>query len=161
MQLWTKDPADFGGLVLDAAYPIDPTAFGRGQIAPAGRIPKNDAVAKCPVFALVGGNDAGSTLWSSIAKSWHDAHIPLTLHIVPGKKHEWLIDKTQGAALHGWLKRVAAGELPSEAEQPPATQKAPDKIGPSIKVIHPEPAQGQPPRRLTRRGEFSCGAILF
>jgi dienelactone hydrolase len=133
LQLWQKNPANFGGMVLDAAYPLDPQRFAQRQVAPLP-LPTSDAIQKCPVLTLVGGNDGGSKLWQAVEKSWRDAKIPLTIHIIPGKAHAWLVDKTEEASLHAWLKRVAAGELPSEATVAPAPGPQGDKVGPSIKI---------------------------
>jgi len=100
-------------------------------------IPNNEAVQKCPTFVLVGGDDGGSKLWQIVEKSWRDAKIPLTIHVIPGKGHAWLLDAAESKSVNAWLKRVAAGEFPSEAHTP-ATQPAsdPDKVGPSIKAMH-------------------------
>jgi predicted esterase len=123
LQMWQHNPGAFGGLVLDAAYPLDPQQFVQRKLAPLP-LPKDEAIQKCPVFALVGGTDGGSKLWQLVEKAWRDARIPLTIHIIPGKGHAWLVDKTEAAALHAWLKRVAAGELPSE-ESKPVEEKQP------------------------------------
>ncbi|HET6248466.1 MAG TPA: hypothetical protein VFE47_12260, partial [Tepidisphaeraceae bacterium] len=135
LQLWQKKPGDFGGLVLDAAYPLDEQKYASGKIEPLGP-PKDDAIKSCPILALVGGADGGSAIWQRVAKSWHAAKIPLIVHIIPDKGHEWLFnDATEQAALHDWLKRVSAGETPDD----PASPKRPlpgEGTVPAIKVIY-------------------------
>ena len=56
--------------------------------------------------------------------------------VLPQRGHAWLVDKTQAEAIHVWLKRIAAGELPSEGEAPEPKIPVPDPSGKQpIKVI--------------------------
>ena len=52
LQLWEQNGAKFGGLVLDAAYPIDMAKYAKGQAAPID-LPKDVATRKVPMFVLV------------------------------------------------------------------------------------------------------------
>ena len=69
-------------------------------------LPKGDALKSCPILAVVGGADGGSKLWERVDKSWHDAQVPLTVHIIEGKGHQWLFNQEKSASLHEWLKGV-------------------------------------------------------
>lgn len=136
LQMWQQHPGSFGGMILDAAYPIDMQRLQQHQLA-AMALPNNDAIQKCPTFVLVGADDGLAKVWPLVEKSWRDAKIPLTIHIIPGKGHTWLLDAAQSKSVHAWLKRVAAGEFPSEISAPSTKPAAPDdKIGPSIKAMH-------------------------
>jgi len=79
---WEKDPARFGGLMLDAGYPIDMEAYQRGErkmIDP----PAGDAATKTPIFVLVGDADPGHMAWKFSEQKWKDAGVPLVVHYVP------------------------------------------------------------------------------
>ena len=114
LSLWSESPDKFGGLILDAAYPIDAQQYQRGRVV-AMPLPKGEGLKKTPVFVLVGALDGGSQLWRQVAPKWQDAGVPLTLHIVPQGRHQWLLGKAQTEALKAWLGEVAAGKLPMGA----------------------------------------------
>ena len=90
--MWHQNPDLYGGVVLDAAYPLDMNKYAAGQVAPFS-LPKNAAIKSCPIFVLVGGADGGSRLWKDVEKSWRDAEIPLSVYIKDGAGHAWLFDK--------------------------------------------------------------------
>jgi acetyl esterase/lipase len=126
---WTKEPARFGGLVLDAAYPIDMEAYQRGEqkmIDP----PSGDAATKTPVFVLVGSADPGHMAWRAMESRWKSAGVPLVVNFVPDGKHEWLLRAEMNVAFDKWLADVAAGKLPGKSETvvaPPPLPTAPGK----------------------------------
>jgi len=113
--MWQNDPGAFGGLILDAAYPFDTAAYMRGQVK-VMPLPQDDAVKRVPIFVLVGEKDGGSTLWRELRPRWLKAGVPLTVHVVPGQGHGWLMDKQRTALLEEWLAAVAAGKLPAQAD---------------------------------------------
>jgi len=116
---WAKEPARFGGLVLDAAYPIDMEAYQRGEqkmIDP----PAGDAATKTPVFVLVGTADQGHMAWKFAEPKWKAAGVPLVVNYVPDGKHEWLLRAELNVTFDKWLEDVAAGKLPGKAETPVA-----------------------------------------
>lgn len=113
LQLWRENPGNFGGLILDAAYPIDAEKYASGLIEPF-ELPHNAGVRSCPIFALVGSEDGGIQLWEKADAPWRVAKVPLTLHVIPEQGPEWLFSASQIWSLSDWLKRIAAGELPSE-----------------------------------------------
>ncbi len=111
LEMWGKDPGRFGGLVLDAAYPLDMTAYRAGR--PAVRpLPEGEGVKKTPFFVVVGDADDGSWLWKEAEKPWRAGGVPLTVEYVAGGKHAWLFGPSQTDALTAWLGEVAAGGLP-------------------------------------------------
>ncbi|MCZ7644832.1 MAG: hypothetical protein M5U26_06045 [Planctomycetota bacterium] len=126
LSLWGADPRPYGGLVLDAAYPIDAEAYMRGQVK-AMDLPKDEAIRKIPVFALVGDKDGGAQMWQKVMNDWLSAGIPLTYRTVAGKGHTWLFGPEQKKALTEWLDQVAAGKFPSD---PPAQAPAPKPEAP-------------------------------
>jgi predicted esterase len=110
LELWYADPTKWGGLVLDAAYPVRPE---NGKYVPRP-LPKNDAIKKVPLFVLVGAMDGGSPLWKQLTPAWREAGVPLTIRHVEGKGHTWLFGKSETELLEQWLTDVAAGKLPSD-----------------------------------------------
>lgn len=123
LELWREDPGRFGGLILDAAYPIDMEQYARGEVA-VMPLPEGPAVKTTPIFVLVGAEDGGSKLWNSAATAWREAEVPLKLHIVPKGRHQWLFGKEQVALLETWLAGVAKGQLPAGANDPKPTSRA-------------------------------------
>ncbi len=116
---WAQNPSRFGGLVLDAAYPVRATPTGYA-LAP---LPKSKAIKDVPVLALVGTADGGSQFWKKAEQIWRDAGIPLQVIYVPGKKHQWLFDKERTQQLDEWLSQVASGKKPgSQPATAPAQQ---------------------------------------
>jgi predicted esterase len=108
--LWEADPGRWGGLVVDAAYPV---RRENGKFVPSP-LPKNDAIKKTPFFVLVGGQDGGSQLWKKVTPQWQEAGVPLTIRHIEGKGHTWLFGKTELGLLEQWLDDVAAGKLPAD-----------------------------------------------
>jgi predicted esterase len=117
LQLWRQHPDAYGGLVVDAAYPLDMEKYAAGQVAPFA-LPKDPAIKACPIFVLVGGADGGSKMWSAVEKTWRDAEIPLSVYIKAGAGHAWLFDKEHASFLHDWLKQVGEGQLPTKESKP-------------------------------------------
>jgi len=115
LMIYEENAANLGGLILDAAYPIDPIQQGQGRIAlfslPQGE-EKLAPFKKVPLFVLVGAADGGARLWQEADKHWREAGVPLTLTTIPGKGHAWLFGKSETDALYQWLERVVKGELP-------------------------------------------------
>ncbi len=120
--LWQKNPGDFGGLVLDAAYPVEREAADSAVRLRPMDLPKGEAIKQTPIFAIVGQADQGGAAvatWKQASAKWLPAGVPLVLHLVPDKGHQWLFDQQQTAVLHGWLSQVAAGNLPADKPQNP------------------------------------------
>ena len=110
LNLWTADPTKWGGIVLDAAYPVK---MEDGKYVPQ-ELPKNEGIQKVPFLVLVGEKDGGSGLWKKLTPQWREARVPLTIRHIEGKGHTWLFGKDQVALLQTWLKDVAAGKLPAD-----------------------------------------------
>lgn len=119
LQLWHKDPGGYGGLVLDAAYPIDHPTYNREKRMVLANLPESPAIAEVPLFVVVGDQDGGSRLWKQADTAWRAAGVPLTLRLVPGQKHAWLIQGKEQEALDHWLRDLAAGRLPDSTPAHP------------------------------------------
>jgi predicted esterase len=120
MLLWLQSPEKYSGLVLDAAYPMvnDPSGTGRVlRISP----PKNPAVKDCPLFVLLGDQDAGSRVWIVSEDAYRQAGVPLTIYFVRDQGHTWLFGGAQRDKLYRWLAEVAAGRKPGVATSAPDT----------------------------------------
>ncbi|MCG3180601.1 MAG: hypothetical protein BIFFINMI_02963 [Phycisphaerae bacterium] len=122
LQLYRNAPGNYGGLVLDAAYPlagIQRGANGQNRVS-IFLPPANDAVRSCPVFSLVGERDNGLLIWTEAEDRWRKQGVPLTLIVVKGAAHEWLFGDSQRARLADWLDQVAAGKMPGVPTTQPA-----------------------------------------
>lgn len=106
---WSQKPAQWGGLVLDAAYPV---TMGEKGYEPM-ELPGAAGVKETPLFVLVGAKDGGVKVWQKVQQPWKDAGVPLTIEYVPGAGHQWLFGKAQLARLEEWLDQVKAGKLPT------------------------------------------------
>jgi predicted esterase len=110
LELWNADPGRWGGLVLDAAYPV---RLENGKFVPRP-LPKSDDIKKTPFLVLVGVQDGGSPLWKKLTPQWQEAGVPLTIRHIDGKGHTWLFGKAEVGLLEKWLADVAAGKLPND-----------------------------------------------
>ena len=121
LNIWQDNPDKFGGLVLDAAYPIDMQLYTQGKVT-ALTLPKNEAIKKTPIFAICGDKDGGTQMWKNVHDSWVKAGVPLALHVIPNGVHQWLFGKSQTEDLVKWLDDVAAGKLPSDVVEEAAKE---------------------------------------
>lgn len=112
---WSQHPGQWGGLVLDAAYPMVVATHGYEPMA----LPADDAVKDVPLFVLVGEKDGGSRIWKKVQQKWKDAGVPLTIFYVPDAGHQWLLGKSQLAELESWLDQVKAGKKPTSLPAKP------------------------------------------
>lgn len=135
--LWADDPKRWGGLVLDAAYPIDAEAYRAGK-SKLIDLPEDEAIKKCPFFVLVGLKDGGAGAWKEAQKKWPAAGIPLVVHYIPDKPHTWLFGKEQIGQFQKWLADVTAGKLPTDAPASapatPALPAQPEKLQPQERM---------------------------
>jgi len=104
INLWAEDASQFGGLVLDAAYPIDTEAYRRREIRPID-LPEGDAKKSVPIFVLVGDRDGGHRVWKQVEVPWTEAGVPLEVIYVAGGRHEWLLRGEQKTAFLTWLEK--------------------------------------------------------
>jgi predicted esterase len=101
---WGKDPGRWGGLILDAAYPLlgeGPDARGEWAMRP---VPDSSAVSEVPIFVLVGTEDGWS--WQRAEPTWKQAGVPLTVHYIQGRGHEWLFDAPEAREILTWLEQL-------------------------------------------------------
>jgi predicted esterase len=85
LELWASRPESFGGLVLMAGAP----RFSRGDESSP---PSGPAYTRVPLLALTGeGDGEGPALWRRAGEVWPEAGVPLQVHGVPGRGHEWLL----------------------------------------------------------------------
>lgn len=130
LMMWAEKCGDFGGLILDAAYPVDAQSSAAGQ-PKAMNVPADETVKKVPIFVAVGGQDGGSRIWTQVKDAWLKAGVPLEVHVVPERKHEWLLNRAEAKdSLARWLADVAAGKFP--ADKPAAEPKPVDESHPDV-----------------------------
>jgi pimeloyl-ACP methyl ester carboxylesterase len=101
-------PERWGGLILDAAYPVKQTLTESGaarvspiELPPAGR-------ERTPWFVLVGEQDGGVRAWRDVEAGYRGQGLPLTVRYVPGKGHTWLFDAEAQKDLERWLDGLPA-----------------------------------------------------
>jgi hypothetical protein len=128
LMLWADNPATWGGLVVDAAYPVAGRA-ANGEVVPLA-VPKDAAaVRRVPIFVLVGTEDGGSQLWRKVEAAWKVSGVPLTVCYVEGGRHAWLFGAQQQKDLETWitdLPKTAGGD----AATAPATTSGPTSGAP-------------------------------
>ena len=110
--LWLQRPDLWGGLVLDASYPLQLTNKGWSPLP----LPEGKDLSQVPILAFVGGADKGLDVWNQAQEAWKQRQIPLDLQVVPGKGHTWLIGKEQLAHLLEWLGKLPPADQPGASE---------------------------------------------
>ncbi|HEY3319607.1 MAG TPA: hypothetical protein VGP72_03935 [Planctomycetota bacterium] len=105
LTLWKNAGPGLGGLVLDAAYPVQ---MGNDGQYSSMELSKDAETLKTPMFVLVGTNDGGTRVWKQCEQFWIKAGVPLSITYLEGRKHEWLFGKTELDALEKWLTENAA-----------------------------------------------------
>jgi hypothetical protein len=113
LELYYAEPSRWGGLVLDAAYPVQRE---NGRFVPRP-LPKMEGIKRTPILVLVGDKDGGSPLWKKVAPEWREKMVPLTIRHIEGKGHTWLFGKEEVELLERWLGAVAAGKKPADSEE--------------------------------------------
>jgi len=108
LTVWHADPGAFGGLILDAAYPVRRKAGGYAAVP----LPEDPGVKGTPFFVLVGEKDGGAAFWRKVEPTWREAGVPLTVRYIPGKGHAWLFGAEQMSEIEGWLKELRSGKRP-------------------------------------------------
>lgn len=120
LQLWEQNLGKFGGVILDAAYPIDMQLYAQGKVGMM-KVPDNEEVKKTPFLVYVGSADPSKMAWEKSEEAWHKAGVPLIVEYVANGKHQWLVGAAQKKQMLQWLDDVAAGKLP---DAKPAEAKA-------------------------------------
>ena len=111
IDLWAKGPGRFGGLVIDAAYPVVAVAApGRVEVV---KVPTEEAAKQVPWLVLVGEKDGGAKVWRQVEPAWRKAGVPVRVDYVAGKGHAWLFAGAELGVIDAWLSDVAAGEMPA------------------------------------------------
>jgi predicted esterase len=121
LMAWMDNPTGFSGLVLDAAYPVIQQANGQYKGMP---LPKGEAATKTPMFVLIGGADGVAGVWKQAEPIWNKAGVPLTIHYIPNRQHEWLFGPAQVELLLAWLDDVKAGKATTQPATAPTSAPA-------------------------------------
>jgi len=122
LELWMTKPELYGGLILDAAYPVEKRGERQVILGP----PMDPAIKHVPVLAFVGALDPSLRVWQEAEEPWLRAGVPLTLRIVPNKGHAWLIEGSERELLDRWLAGVRRADAENgQAVSPPQEEPAP------------------------------------
>jgi predicted esterase len=98
--LWKAHPEAYGGLLIDAAYPVNVAERRIMDLPPKG------AAATTPIMALVGDQDGNLAIWTKAMPIMADLGIPVELRTVPGRRHEYLFMGEDWKASLAWLDRL-------------------------------------------------------
>jgi len=139
LELWSKAPGAYGGLVLCSAYPVRRAG---GVMMGNVPIPVEAAVKKTPILVFLGEKDSAAPLWKKQLTPFVLSGVPLSMRYVPNKTTQWLLEGPPLAELDKWLAAVAEGKLP--ADPPPAYDK---KDFPDFKLPPDLPAPEKPPAK--------------
>ena len=115
LSMWALTPGKFGGLILDAAYPVRQKPSGGFDTMP---LPENIGIQQTPIYVVVGDQDNGAQVWRQAEPSWRQVGVPLTVNYIAGKGHAWLFGDKEVNDLCAWLGQVRAGKLPSGIPAP-------------------------------------------
>ncbi|MCZ7644833.1 MAG: hypothetical protein M5U26_06050 [Planctomycetota bacterium] len=131
LTLWSENPERYAGMILDAAYPISSVHYGPDSMGNV-RSPTAPGHLAAPLFVAVGTKDSGARLWQRVAPRWKKAGVNLTYHPVPERGHEYFFEGAALDAVEAWLRKVLAGERPSDYgpllnEQPVETTLTPEE----------------------------------
>jgi predicted esterase len=122
LDLWMTRPGLYGGVIIDAAYPVETREGNEVVLAP----PSDEAMRGIPIFVVVGEKDVLKTVWDEASKPWSEAGVPLSIVVVPDKGHEWLFGDREKIELEVWLRRIPRLDDPqSRIVAPPQEEPAP------------------------------------
>jgi predicted esterase len=114
LELYFDQPGQWGGLLLDAAYPL---AVQGGQYVLRNLPADTAALSKTPILAVVGEKDGGLAMWQKALPIWQAAGLSVQLESVPGQGHAWLLQGEVLKTALTWLEGVG-GKQPGAATQP-------------------------------------------
>jgi predicted esterase len=98
--LWKDRPAAYGGIALDAAYPVK---YRAGRPEPDDNPQPKGDVKGAPMFVVVGSKDGNAAIWRKTEPKLRALGVDLTVIYVPEKGHSWLFDRERIEALEKWL----------------------------------------------------------
>jgi len=111
LMVWQANPGKFGarrfgGLILDAAYPVRQTPKGVEIV----QLADDPAAKQTPFYVLVGEKDGGCQVWRNLEPIWRRAGVPITVRYIPDKGHAWLFGPKELDELDAWLKALRGGQ---------------------------------------------------
>jgi predicted esterase len=112
--LWKAQPTAYGGLLIDAAYPVNAAERRVMDLPPA------DVAKHTPIMALVGDKDGNLQVWTAAMPAMAKLGIPVELRTVPGRGHEFLFAGDDWKASLAWLEKLrASAAAKPDAATPP------------------------------------------
>jgi hypothetical protein len=107
--LFGKAPSAWGGLLLDAAYPVNvDRATGQASLLEPGAAA---GATHLPILVLVGGDDPNGGIWDKAMPAWNQAGLRPTVRVVPGKRHQYLFDGDEWTATLAFLDGIAGAKV--------------------------------------------------
>jgi len=111
--LFQAHPERWGGLILDAAYPVQQTVAGNGGTRLSPIALPAVGLQDTPWFVLVGEQDGGARAWRDVENGYREKGVPLTIRYVPGKGHTWLLDAAAQQDLERWMEALPEASPPT------------------------------------------------
>jgi len=111
--MWYTKPGQFGGLIINSAYPLDRKANKEKKMK-LHKFPEIEARKDVPILVFVGTRDAGMKIWELAEDAYPKLGIDLSVHYIPNAPHTFLMDKDRLPTILKWLDKVPALDAPQE-----------------------------------------------
>jgi hypothetical protein len=105
LDLWTEGAGRYGGIVVNAAYPVDKQVYEQERRVVPRKLSDDPALKTVPVLAIIGDRDPISQVWFVPEIAWKKEGVPLTIDWVVGKGREYLLEGRLDAVLE-WLGKL-------------------------------------------------------
>jgi predicted esterase len=113
LPMWYSQPEQFGGLIINSAYPLDRKANKQRQIK-LHEFPDREGRKDVPILVFVGTRDAGKQIWELAEDAYPKLGIDLTVHYIPNAAHVFLMGKDRLPVILKWLDKIPAFDAPQE-----------------------------------------------
>ncbi|MFC1582686.1 alpha/beta hydrolase, partial [Planctomycetota bacterium] len=100
LRIWTMNPNAIGGMILLGTWP---TLMGPDR-KPMAVLPREDKTLKHPpIYILIGAKEQGSGYWQRVAPEYEKRGASLTIRIIEGKGHVWLMTTPELKRIGQWM----------------------------------------------------------
>jgi pimeloyl-ACP methyl ester carboxylesterase len=115
LRIWTMNPNAIGGMILMGTWP---SLMGPDR-KPFAVLPRNDPKLKHPpLYILIGSLEQGAEYWQRVAPEYEARKASLTIRIIKGKGHVWLMTTPELKRIGEWLDEHFKDPPEAEADKP-------------------------------------------